>query len=121
MLDDGLLGINGASESKLFENAVFNALYRKEEVELAYYSDQSMEVDFVVSAKGAVRALIQASYDISDFTTKERELKALVSTSNKLKCKNLYVVTLNSAGVEYYKGKKIVVLPLWKFMLNKSL
>ena len=120
MLDNGLLSVNGASEGKLFENAVFNTLYRMDNIELSYYRDQSIEVDFVVSEKDAIKALVQASYNISDYTTRERELKALVGAAGKLNCSNLYLVNLNEDKVEHYKGQKIMILPLWKFMLRRK-
>lgn len=120
MLDNGLLSINSAVESKLFENAVFNTLFRRNDSELFYYKDQSFEIDFVMceKGKGRVKALVQASYDISDIVTREREFKALTNASNKLKCKKLVVVTLSSKRTETYKGKKIEVLPFWEFMLQ---
>jgi predicted AAA+ superfamily ATPase len=120
MLDNGLLSVNGVSEGKLFENAVFNTLYRIDNIKLSYYRDQSAEVDFVISKNGTVKALIQASYSISDFATRERELKALAAAAVKLNCNNLYLVTMNEDKVERHKGKRIVVLPLWKFMLHQN-
>ncbi|MCW6159756.1 MAG: ATP-binding protein [Candidatus Micrarchaeales archaeon] len=121
MLDNGLLSINSASESKLFENAVFNTLYRRNDSEIFYYKDQSYEIDFVACENGKAKALIQASYDIDDIATREREFKALTNASNKLKCKNLIVVTQGSKRTETFKGKRIRVVPLWEFMLSDKI
>ncbi len=120
MLDNGICAASNAQNSKLFENAVFNSLYRREGIKLAYYNDQSAEVDFVVSKGDSVKSLIQAAYSLGDFSTKEREFKALHLASEKLRCKNLYVITLNENGTETYKGKKIKIMPLWKFMLGRE-
>ncbi|MDE1868449.1 MAG: ATP-binding protein [Candidatus Micrarchaeota archaeon] len=117
MLDNGLLMVNNVSGGKLFENAVFNALFRNEKLKIYYYSDQSSEVDFIVEEKGAVKALVQASSELNGIETKEREFKALYRASDALDCNKLIIVTLNSKGTEIYKGKKINIMPIWELML----
>jgi predicted AAA+ superfamily ATPase len=120
MLDNGLSAVSNAQDSKLFENAVFNSLYRREGIKLAYYADQSSEVDFAISKKGSIKSLIQAAYSLGDFSTREREFNALLHASEKLHCNSLYIITLNESGTELYKGKKIKIIPIWKFMLGRE-
>jgi predicted AAA+ superfamily ATPase len=118
-VDNGLLRINGiASEGKLLENTVLLNLIRKfGEDAISYYSS-NLEVDFVIKIKNKVKHLIQVSYDLSNFDTKDRELKALHKSSEDLKCNDLTVITFNSEAVEDYKGKKIKVIPLYKWLLD---
>ncbi len=79
--------------SRLFEHFVFWHLKLKEE-SLFYYQDKNKnEVDFVVLKDEKPEALYQACYDISDFETKEREIKSLKKAKNKLNGLNLFLVT----------------------------
>ena len=107
---------------RLIENLVFLELKKLELgniIEVYYWRDyQQREVDFVVREGVKVRELIQVCYDIEDFTTKERELKALIKASKELKCKNLKVITWDYEGEEEFKGKRIEYIPLWKWLLS---
>ena len=122
-VDNGLLSAGGIeSVSKLMENAVFVELLKKgyiANVNIFYYLSQVGEVDFVIK-NGKVKKLIQVCYDVEDYSTKERELKALVRASRDLRCNNLVVLTWDYEGLKKYKGKKIKFLPLWKWILTNT-
>jgi len=104
------------------ENLVFIELKRKglkENRNIFYYRDyRGREVDFVVKDGLNVKELIQVCYDIEDFTTKERELKALVKASKELKCKNLKVITWDYEDKEEFKNRKVEFTPLWRWLLR---
>ncbi|MEM2369242.1 MAG: ATP-binding protein [Candidatus Pacearchaeota archaeon] len=116
-VDNGILTHFGIeNKGKLMENLVFIELKRKgKEV---YYWKNRYEVDFVIKAKREVERLIQVCYNINDIETKEREIKALLKASEELKCKNLLVITMDHDAEEKIKGKKIVFMPLWKWLLE---
>ncbi len=120
-IDIGLRNIVSAKKSSdfgpRFENTVFLHLLQNNK-EIYYWRDYSgKEVDFVIKEADRVKQLIQVCYDVSDYDTKQRELKALIKASKELKCNNLLVVTEDYEGIEEFKGKKIKFLPLWKFLL----
>ena len=124
-IDNGLSNAIGFRFSdnfgRLMENLVAIELKRRGE-EIYYWRDYSgREVDFVVMDRKKVKQLIQVCYDIEDFTTKERELKALVKAGKELKCKNLKVITWDYEGREEFKNKRIEFIPLWRWLLNKNL
>ncbi len=120
-VDNGLLRLQGIRENgRLMENLVFTELERKWGNRIFYYKSlDGKEVDFLIKEGAKIRQLIQACYDISDFNTKERELGALLKASEELKCKNLLVITWDYEGSEKKGGKKIVYVPLWKWLLEK--
>jgi len=124
-IDTGLINSIGFKFSenigRLVENLVAIELKRTGH-EIYYWKDhQQREVDFVVREGVNVKELIQVCYDIEDFSTKNRELKALVKAGKELKCKNLKVITWDYDGREEFKGKEIRFIPLWRWLLNKNL
>ena len=103
---------------RLMENIVFLELKRRKK-EIYYWKDYSQrEVDFVVREGLKTKQLIQVCYDISDYETKEREIKALIKASKDLKCKDLLCITWDYEGEEKIDRKKIKFLPLWKWLLG---
>jgi len=105
---------------KKMENTVFLELERRKNPlqEIFYYRNQQQEVDFVLKEGKKVKQIIQVCYDISDYETKEREIKALLKASDELNCNNLLVITEDYEAEEKFKGKKIKFVPLWKWLLS---
>lgn len=106
-----------------FENLVFLELKRRKQQfpqkEIFYWkSEQYEEVDFVIKDSIKVTQLIQVCYDITDYDTKKREIKALLKASEALHCKNILIITEDIEGVERIQNKKIVYIPLWKWLLS---
>ena len=67
-----------------------------------------------------VEQLIQVCYDINDYDTKRRETKALLKASKELKCNNLCVITEDYDAFEELNGKRIVYVPLWRWILQSG-
>ncbi len=108
---------------RLYENLVAIELSRKKAqnpiIELYYWRNvQQEEVDFIVKKDIKIEQLIQVCYDIDDLDTKKREIKALFKASVELGCDNLIILTEDYENIEQYKGKKIQILPLWKWLLS---
>ncbi len=107
---------------RLYENMVAIQLKRAQSknpfLEFYYWKDKLEEVDFAVKEGTKVKQLIQVCYDVNDYDTKKRELKALLKASKELKCKNLLIITQDNESEEKIEGKKIKFIPLWKFLLS---
>jgi len=123
-IDNSFIGMLSTKFSRntgrLYENAVFIELKRREKplTDIYYWKDRSgKEVDFVVMEDAKVKQLIQVCYDIGDYDTKKREIKALLKASRELKCRNLMVITSEHEGVERVKNKTVKFVPLWKWLL----
>ena len=90
--------------------------------EVFYWKDyQGREVDFVIKEGREITNLIQATYATSREAIDDREIKSLVMASKELRCKSLLIITWDYEGSIVRDGKKIVLVPLWKWLLNKEL
>lgn len=109
---------------RIIENAVFLELMRRKEYygkrfEVYFWQNYSgEEVDFVIKEGKTVRELIQVSFTISDPETKKREFKSLINAGSELKCNKLTLITWEESKMEKFTGKKIKILPLWKWLLE---
>src|SRR3989344_9703018 len=116
-----ILGKFSKDMGRLYENAVFLELRRrqKSDQDIFYWKNQQHEeVDFVIKQDLSVYQLIQVCYDVDDYDTKKREIKALYKASNELRCRNLIIITEGKEGTETYHGKKIHYVPLWEWLLS---
>lgn len=108
---------------RLAENVVLLELKRQQSLnpglELFYWKDvHHREVDFVLKEGLKVRQLIQVCWNVSDLKTKDRELRSLKKAMGELKCNNALVITEDYEGEETMNGKKVVFIPLWKWLLQ---
>ena len=107
---------------RIAENLVAIELRREERLgnmEIYYWQDiQKREVDFIVKKEQKIRQLIQVCWNINEYKTKEREIKALLKASKELKCANLLVITENYETEEKIDSKKVKYIPLWKWLLQ---
>lgn len=123
-LDTGLINSLSFKFSKnsgrIYENIVGIELKRKGK-NIYYWKDyQHREVDFVVKNGIDVSQLIQVSFNLREMNVKEREIKSLLKASEELKCNNLLIINENFEGEEKIKGKNILFLPLWKWLLQSK-
>lgn len=111
---------------RLMENLVFLELLRKsaygaKRFETYFWQSYTgEEVDFIIKEGKTVQELIQVSYDLSNPATKRREFKALIKASIELKCKKLTLITWEESKEEKFKGRRIEIVPLWKWLLEKD-
>jgi hypothetical protein len=120
-VDNGFIEeIVGDDKGKKHENMVFLSLLRRGYVlnNNLFYYNEGAEVDFIIVKKEKVEILIQACYDLSDFRTREREVKFILSASSALKCNRLLIITHDYEAEEKINGKKIIFIPLWKWLLE---
>lgn len=116
-----ITNIVGDDKSKKFENLFFLSLLRKgfePNKDVFYYSLANGEVDFLIKKRRKVISLFQVCFDISDYETKEREIKALIRASQELRCNDLTLINQDLEKEEKIKNKRIKFIPLWKFLLT---
>ena len=120
LVDNGLLSLQGIRDmGRLIENIVFVELKRKGVRDLFYFrSTSDREVDFVIRDGKTVKELIQVCYDIDNFSTKERETRALLNGSKELNCDDLLIITWDYEAEEDVSGKMIKSVPLWKWLIE---
>jgi predicted AAA+ superfamily ATPase len=107
----------GEDLSKLYENIVFLHL-RRETKEIYYYKGRQ-ELDFYANIEGK-KLLINVSVDIQDEKTKKREFKALLEAMEYFNSTEAYLITKDTESIEEIEGKKIKIVPLYKWLLDKK-
>ena len=114
-VDNGLLHlfINNPNTS-LLENLCAVTLYKKYANGLYYYN-RNIEVDFYVPDEGLA---VQASYQMSDGETIEREVKALVALHGLHPLKRAMIITYEDEGEIERDGLRIEIRPAWKWVLE---
>ena len=80
-----------------------------------YYYNRNIEVDFYVPDEGLA---MQASYQMSDEETIEREVKALVTLHGLYPLKRAMIITYEDEGEIVRDGLKIEIRPAWKWVLE---
>ncbi|MBR9678013.1 MAG: ATP-binding protein [Nanoarchaeota archaeon] len=117
-IDNGLSSANSVSFSadkgRMLENTVFQHLRRK--YENIFYFREINECDFVVKEKEKITSAIQVCYELSEYN-KDREVKGLVEALNKFELKQGLILTFNQEDLLEVKGKRILVKPVWKWLL----
>lgn len=117
-IDNGLLGIFLSDTiAPLFENLCAIHLYRKYENRLYYYS-KNIEVDFYIPEE---KCAIQACVDLTDDDTKRREVDGLVKLDRLENLNRMIIVTQDTDDIiTTPNGKQIVVVPIWKWLLQEE-
>ncbi|MDO4510380.1 MAG: DUF4143 domain-containing protein, partial [Bacteroidales bacterium] len=120
-IDNGLLNIFLTDQdTSLLENICALHLYKQyasdEEPRLFYYN-KNIEVDFFVPEKNMA---VQASYSISDPTTLQREVKALVALHKLHHLDKAVIVTYDTECTITEDSLTISVVPAWKWLLSEE-
>ncbi len=105
------------------ENIVFLELLRrinKNSLQHLNYwkSVDGYEVDFLISENKKIKQAIQVSLKIENRSTKEREMRALLSCLNEFDLKEGIILTKNESNEEKIDGKIIKTIPIWKWLLE---
>lgn len=117
-IDNGFSSNNSASFSKdkgkMLENQVFLGLRRKFK-EIFYFQDKG-ECDFIIKEKEKIIKAIQVCFDFNE-ETKTREIKGLISALKYFNLKEGLILTYNQDDEFLLESKKIIVKPVWKWLL----
>ena len=103
---------------RILENLVFLELKRREKE--IYYHFEDYECDFVVKEGLEIIQAIQVTKSLSDLDTKKREFQGLLDALNTYKLNEGLMLTQDEEGEEIVEGKKVVIKPIWKWLLDKK-
>jgi uncharacterized protein len=119
-IDNGFSYANSVSFSKdkgkMLENQVFLEL-RRNFKEIFYYQGLR-ECDFLVKDKDKVTLAIQVCYDFNE-ENESREMEGLKEAMDKFNLKEGIILTYNQEDNFNLEGKKINVIPVWKWIINR--
>lgn len=117
-IDNGLSNVNSTSFSedkgKMLENMAFLNL-RKQNKDIFYFQEKN-ECDFVVKEGTKIVKAIQVCYVLNE-DSKEREIKGLMEAIDKFDLKEGLILTYNQDDKISVEGKKIIIKPVWKWLL----
>ncbi|MEI7718859.1 MAG: ATP-binding protein [archaeon] len=120
-IDNGFSYNNSASFSKdngkMLENLVFLEL-RRHFKEIFYFQDKN-ECDFIIKEMEKVTKAIQVCFDFNE-ENKEREINGLVNAMNEFKLKEGLILTNNQEDEFIVEGNKIIIKPVWKWLLENG-
>ena len=117
-IDNGLLNTVSFKFSKdigkLLENLVFLELRRRNKK--IFYNRDNYECDFIIQEKEKVVQAIQVTENLNSENEK-REVWGVLEAMKKFKLKEGLIITLDEERNIEVEGKKIHVLPIWKWLL----
>ena len=118
-VDNGLLRLNSFSfaenSGRYLENVVYVELRRRHD-EL-YYHKIEHECDFIVKEGLKITSAIQVCYDLNSENQK-REFDGLIEVCSAHKLKEGLLLTYKQEDTFIVKGVKIIVKPVWKWLLE---
>lgn len=122
-IDNGMLNAIDAGFSNnigiLLENLIFWQLYRQYgniyTTDIYYYKDAHHECDFILYREGGNPLAIQVCWQMNTEETRMRELKGLVKACDHTGTTSGIIITHEQEEVLNYQGKKINVIPAWKW------
>ena len=113
--DNGLLNLFLIDpNTSLLENLIAIQLYKKYKDEVYYYHN-GVEVDFVIPNE---RLAVQATYSLSDFDTRKREINALLQISKRMEVDKYLIITKDEEETITEDTIQIEIIPVWKWLLN---
>ncbi len=106
----------GANLGQLLESVVYLELLKKNR-SLCYWSDVH-EADFLVMKEEKAAMAIQVCYDLTD-ENRKREVRGLTGAMNAFALETGLLLTLAQEEAITAEGKKIRVMPVWKWLLTE--
>ena len=105
------------NKGRILENLVFIELKRSER-EVYYFSEKG-ECDFIVRDGAKINQAIQVCYELNS-DNKKREVNGLLEAINNFKLKEGLILTYDQEDEFKIDNKKIIVKPVWKWLLEES-
>ena len=123
-IDHGLVtattGARTYSTGRLLETMTHNHLrinYSRDQI--YYYKTASgFEIDFVVMHDGRIKHMIQVCDDISDPSTRDREIRSIGQGMEELGIKESVIITRNQRERLQTGKYKIHILPFWQWAID---
>lgn len=101
---------------RLLENLVYIELRRRGK-NLYYFKDK-VECDFLIQEKNKIVQALQVTQKI-DKTNEEREFNGLIIALDRLNVKNGLILTENQDEVRTINSHKIIIKPIWRWLLER--
>lgn len=121
-IDTGMINAVGFKFSenygRLLENIVFLELLRDNK-EIYYYSNKN-ECDFVIKQNLRITEAIQVTKSMGGEAAKQREINGLAEALKKFKLGKGLILTEDEFEDITHEGLKIMVRPIWFWLLNKE-
>lgn len=129
MVDSGFAGSKSFQFSqntgKLMENMSLVELVRRGyrmNTDIFFYKTRNgREVDFVLREGIKVEKLIQVCFDIKTREVEKREYKALFEATEEINGKERLLITWDEEDEVRFKGEKVRLIPLWKWLLSENI
>ncbi len=103
---------------KRLENLVFIELVRRG-AEI-YYHAKKNECDFIIKEGLKITRAIQVCLILDNAVTKKREVCGLIEALKEYKLKEGLILTLDKEEEFFLEDKKIIIKPVWKWLLEKD-
>jgi predicted AAA+ superfamily ATPase len=117
VVDQGIISrvaLRAKDRGRVMENLVALKLLRDNQLKGLYYvKGKDFEVDFYDEVNSR---LLQVTYTSDKI--EEREIRSLLKAEEMLRTKELIVITYDIESEEEREGKKIKLIPLYKFLLS---
>lgn len=112
-----LLGFRTSDDlGRMLENVVFLHLKRLDKE--VYFHKEKYECDFVIRKENTIVEAIQVTHSLKD--NKEREINGLLEALDIYKLKEGLLLTADQEEEIIEKNRKIVVKPIWKWLLENN-
>ena len=102
---------------RLLENLIFIELKRRGK-NLYYFKDK-LECDFLIQEKNMIVGAVQVTQKI-DQANEKREFEGLKNAFDRLRIKNGLILTENQNETRTINAKKIIIQPIWQWLLEKE-
>lgn len=120
-VDTGLANVvafgTGQNLGRQAENAVYLELRRRKRDVFYWKDERNREVDFVTAGRGEKEA-IQVCWEVTNYKTREREVKSLAKGLVELDWPGGTILTEDFVGQEVVDGKWIKYRRLWEWLVN---
>jgi len=116
MINSVTSGIS-ANSGHLLENIIFLHLRRMTEGLYYYRTSKGKEIDFVWLDSKKKQHLVQVCLTLADPMTEKREMTSLTQAMDELSLTEATIVTLDEDQQIEKDGKKIRIIPAWKFLV----
>jgi len=100
---------------RMLENIVFLQLKRQNKE--VYFHKSNYECDFVIREGTRITEAIQVTHQLNE--NKKREINGLIEALDKYKLKQGLILTSDEEEIITEKNKKIIVKPVWKWLLSE--
>ena len=122
VIDPGIIKVASTAftENKghLLENLIYWEL-RRQGKKLYYFNENKAECDFVVMKNEKMEQVIQVCYELLP-ENREREIRGLKEAMDFFKTDKGLIVSFNQNDALMHNGKRIEVLPAWKFLADEK-